>query len=326
MTQFLGVAALLLGAVAAQAQSKAPAKPAPAKAAPAKPAAKAPAAAGALDKTKLEAYVRHLLLWGPQITVTVADAVPAPLPGFQEFKVTGSFQQVSLDEIFYVSADGHKIVRGSVYDIGQSPFTSELSKLKTDLQPSMGTPGAPVVLVLFSDFQCAYCREEAKQIRQNLLKTYPTQVRLYFKDFPLDQIHPWARNASVAGRCVFRQNPAAFWDFHDWIFEKQSEITGENLKTKITEWAQSKGLDNIQFARCYDTRATEAEVNKNITEGKALRISSTPTMFVNGRPLPGSLPWAQLKSIIDWELDYSKKTGESGEQCCTLTLPVPGKK
>jgi protein-disulfide isomerase len=324
MTQLLGVAALLLGAVAAQAQSKpaAPAKPAASKV----PAAKPAAPAGALDKAKLEAYVRHLLLWGPQINVAVADPSPAPMPGYQELKITGSFQQVSIDEIFYVSSDGRKIIRGSVYDIGQSPFASELAKLKTDLQPSMGTPGAQVVIVVFSDFQCSYCREEAKQIRENLLKTYPTQVRLYFKDYPLDQLHPWARNAAIAGRCVFRQNPSGFWDYHDWIFDKQSEITVENLKTKITEWGQTKGLDSIQFARCYDTRATEAEVNKNIAEAKALRVTSTPTIFVNGRPVPGSLPWAQLKSIIDWELDYSKKTGESGEQCCTLTLPVPGKK
>ncbi len=278
------------------------------------------------EKAKLEAYVRHLLLWGPQITVTIADPVPAPMPGYQEIKVTGSYQQISLDEIFYLSQDGQRLIRGSVYDTSKSPFTAELAKLKTDLQPSMGTPGAPVVIVLFSDFQCGYCREEAKMLRKELLKAYPKEVRLYFKDMPIDQIHPWAKSAAIAGRCVFRQDPPAFWDFHDWIFDKQAEITVENVKGKIGEWAQSKGLDAVQFAGCYDRRSTEADVNKNVSEARSLKVTSTPTMFVNGRQIPGSVPWDQLKQIIDWELDYSKKTGETGEKCCELSLPIPGKK
>ena len=112
-----------------------------------------------------------------------------------------------LDEVFYLSADGTRLIRGAVYDIEVNPFAKDLAKIKTDLQPSMGTPGAPVVIVVYSDFQCAYCREAAKMLRENLLKSYPKEVRLYFKDFPLDQIHPWARPASIAGRCVFRQNP-----------------------------------------------------------------------------------------------------------------------
>ncbi|MBI4892428.1 MAG: DsbA family protein [Acidobacteria bacterium] len=279
-----------------------------------------------LDKAKIEAYVRHLLLWTPQITVTVADPLPGPLPGFQEVKVTGSYQQASLDEIFYVSLDGTKIVRGNVYDVDKSPFASELSKLKTDLQPSLGTPGAKVVIVAFSDFQCGYCKEEAKMLRTNLLQTYPKDVRLYFKDFPIEQIHPWAKAASLAGRCVFRQKPAAFWDFHDWIFEKQAEVTPENIKAKLGEWVQSKGLDAMQFTRCYDTRATEAEINRNLAEGRQLRVNSTPTLFINGRMVPGAVPWQQLKAIIDMEIDYAKRHPESGEKCCELTLPIPGKK
>jgi protein-disulfide isomerase len=285
-----------------------------------------PPAPAAIDKPKLEAYIRHLLLWGPQITVAVGDPIPGPMPGYHEVKVTGSFQQASLDEIFYVSLDGRRIVRGTVYDVEKSPFASDLAKIKTDLQPSLGTPGAKVVVVAFSDFQCGFCRDEAKTLRTHLLQTFPNDVCLYFKDFPIEQIHPWAKQASIAGRCVFRQNPAAFWDFHDWIFDKQAEMTVENLKAKLSEWVPTRGLDAIQFSRCYDSKSTEAEVNRNVADARALRVSSTPTLFVNGRMVPGSMPWQQLKAIIDWELDYAKKHPESGENCCELTLPIPGKK
>jgi protein-disulfide isomerase len=315
MIKFIGLAALLLSGSVLQAQT-----PSPAKAAPPQP----------LDKPKLEAYVRHLLFWSPQISVTISDPVPSPIPGFNEVTVTGSFEKAALDETFYVSADGKEIIRGAVYETDKSPFASELSKLKTDLSPSIGTPGAPVVIVLFSDFQCAFCREEAKMLRENLIKTYPKEIRLYFKEFPIEQLHPWAKSAAIAGRCIFRQNPAAFWAFHDWIFDKQGEINVTNLQAKIGEWVKANSatlnLDPLQFSRCSENRSTEAEVNKSIAEARALRVQSTPTMFINGRPIPGSMAWPQLKQIIDWELDYSKKTGESGEKCCEVSLPVPGRK
>jgi protein-disulfide isomerase len=248
------------------------------------------------------------------------------MPGYQEFTVTGTYQKASLSEQFYVSADGQKIIRGTVFDVNKSPFESDLEKLKTDLQPSLGTAGAPVVIVLFTDFQCPYCRNESKMLRERLIQTYPTQVRLYFKDFPIESIHPWAKNASIAGRCVFRQQPALFWDFHDWVFDKQGELTVENLRGKIGEWAQTKasaGLDSLQLNRCIENRSTEAEVDKSIAEAMALRVNSTPTLFINGRRVQGSLQWEQLKSIIDWELDYTKRTGIGGDKCCEVTLPTP---
>ncbi len=313
-------AALIAWPVVAQTATKTPQKGA-GMAAP-KAAKPQPKAAG-LDRAALEAYVRHLLLWNDQIKVVLSDPKPAPMPGFQEVVVTGSAGEVSLDETFYVSLDGTRIVRGTVYDIRKSPFERELSLLRNETSPSMGTPGAPVVVVAFSDFQCTYCREEAKMIRANLLKTYPKEIQFYFRDFPLDPIHPWARNASIAGRCVYRANAPVFWDYHDWIFDQQKEITVQNLKAKFMEWAQSKSLDTLQLGRCYDSRATEAEINANVAEAKALRVNSTPTLFVNGRPLPGSLPWPQLKAVIDWDLNYARKAAKTAEECCSISLPTP---
>lgn len=284
-------------------------------------------AKSALDKPTLEAYVRHLLLWNPRIQVRISDPKPAPLPGFHEFTVTASYGQASLDEVFYVSGDGSRIVRGAVYDVAASPFVREQSLLTTEAQPSMGTPGAPVTLVLFSDYQCGYCRNEAKQLRENLLKTFPTQVRLFFKDMPIDAIHPWARNAAIAGRCVFRQDAAKFWDYHDWIFDKQSEMNPENLKGKITEWAEANSLDMAQFRSCYDQRQTEKEVEASLAEARSLRVDSTPTLFVNGRKLPGAISFAQLKTIIEFDLEYAKSQALAAEKCCEVTLPVSlGKK
>jgi protein-disulfide isomerase len=285
--------------------------------------AQKPASPTAFDKPTMEQYVRHLYVWGPQINVSVGDPKPsADLPGFKEIVVSASAGQATQEETFYISSDGKHIIRGSVYDVRKNPFDADKAKLKTDLQPSFGEPGAPVVIVMFSDFQCSYCKEEAKIIRQNIASTYPNQVRVYFKDFPLEPIHPWAKPAAIAGRCVFRQKPAAFWDFHDWIFEHQGEITVENLKEKVNEWAKTKSLEPIQLAACMDNKATESEVAKSQAEGRTLGVNSTPTLFVNGRRLVGNLPWPQLKQIIDHEIEYQKTHG-GGEKCCELTLPSP---
>lgn len=278
----------------------------------------------ALDKATIEAYVRHLFVWGAQIKVEIDDPKPAPMAGFQEIGIHASAGQARQDEVFYVSRDGQKILRGNVFDIKDNPFKPDLEKLKTEFQPSFGTPGAPVVLVVFSDFQCPYCKEEAKMLRTNLPGAYPKQVRVYFKDFPLEQIHNWAKPASIAGRCVFKQNPGLFWDFHDWIFENQASVTADNVKSKVLEWAKGKEIDVLQLARCMDNKSTEPEVDKNAAEARALKVNSTPTLFVNGRRLPASVSWPDLRSIIDFEIEYQKTAKNAGEDCgCELKLPSP---
>src|SRR5437667_7516366 len=243
----------------------------------------------ALDKPTLEAYVRHLFVWGPQIKVELSNAKHSPLPGLMEVTVHASAGNAAQDEVFYISKDGQTLVRGSMFDVKDNPFKSDLDKLKTDLQPSFGTPGAAVVLVLFSDFQCPYCKEEAKMLRANLVSAYPKQVRAYFKDLPLEQIHPWAKPAAIAGRCVFKQNPNAFWDYHDWVYERQGDITKENFREKAIEFAKGKEIDTLQLGRCMDTRATEAEGDKSISEARDWKVTCTPTLFVHGRRLPAQV-------------------------------------
>lgn len=281
----------------------------------------------AFDRTGFETYVRHLFVWGPEITVKVSDPKPSNVPGLREVLVQASARGASIEHRLLVSADGKKMVQGNVYDLRDNPFRAELSKLKTESRPSLGTPGAPVVLVLFTDFQCPYCREEAKMLRQNLLSAYPKAVRLYFADFPLEQIHPWAKPAAIAGRCVFRQNPATFWTYHDWVFEQQGQITAENLRSKIMDFARGKEIDVLRLGRCLDTKETEAEVNKSITDGRALQVNSTPTLFVNGRRLASQLPWEQLRLIIASEIKYQQTAKNAGDQpCCEVKPPSPSPK
>lgn len=281
----------------------------------------------ALDKATLEAYVRHLFVMDSRITIQVGDPKPSTsLPGFLDVVVHASAGNQSQDMRFFVSKDGSKILQGNVYDIAQNPFKPELDKLKTEFAPSLGTAGAPVVLVEFSDFQCPYCKQEATMLHDNLLSAYPKQVRLYFKEFPLESIHPWSKAGAIAGRCVYQQNANTFWDYHDWAFGHQAEITVENFKDKVTEWAKGqKSLDVLQLSQCIDTKATAGEVEKTLAEGRDLQVGGTPTLFINGRRIPNVVDWPTLRSIIDYEIEYQKTAKNAGEDCgCDMKLSLPG--
>jgi protein-disulfide isomerase len=290
-------------------------------------AADAPPQKSALDKPTLEAYVRHLYLLRPELTVQVLEPKPSELlPGYLDVRVRISQGNASQELALMVSKDGKKILQGSVYDVNNNPFKPELDKLKTQFQPAQGTAGAPVVLVVFSDLQCPHCKEEANMLRQNLITAYPKEVRLYFKDFPLETLHPWARAAAIAGRCVFKQKPDEFWGYHDYIFSHQETISPDTLKNNVMEWAKGvKDIDALQLGQCMETKATDAEVEAEIAEARSLEISGTPTMFINGRRIPNAIDWPSLKVIIESEIEYQKTAKNAGDDCgCEVKLPVPG--
>lgn len=280
----------------------------------------------AFNKAELETYVRHLWLIPSTMGVTVADPAPTDIPGFEQVRVSVTQGQASQDVLLYVSKDGSKILEGTAYDINFNPFKKDIDKLNTSFQPALGTAGATVVIVLFSDFQCPYCKAEAEMLRKSLIAAYPTQVHLYFNDFPLPQLHPWAKAAAIAGRCVFHQDPAAFWDYHDWIYGHQEAQTVDNLKANVTAWAKDrKELKAAEIGACMDSKAMEKEVDDEMAKGKAMEVGGTPTMFINGRRIPNSVEWPSLKNIIDNEIEYQKVAKNAGEDCgCEVKLDVPG--
>ena len=140
---------------------------------------------------------------------------------------------------------------------------------------------------------------------------------------------------SIAGRCTYRISPAAFWDYHDWVYTNQKDVTLENFDAKFQEYAKSKGLDTLQVGRCMDDKASAAEVDKSIDQGHQLGISATPTLFINGRKLEGGVEWNVLQQLLQIEIDH--KTAETktmasaapkkeDDSCCTVEIPKVGPK
>ena len=168
-------------------------------------------------------------------------------------------------------------------------------------QPVRGPADAPVQVIEYADYECPSCRQLDTVLR-GLLPTQP-QVRLIYKDFPLTQIHPWAMTAAIAGRCVYRQDPTAFWKFHDLLFDNHAIISPENAYQKMQDYATESGLDAATLKTCMSDPQTQEEVKRSMAEGEALHITNTPTIFVNGRRLIGP-DAATLQQFIQYDLSH----------------------
>ena len=264
-----------------------------------------PAATG--DQAELikhaEAFVRDLFAWGPEFKVSIGPLAPSASPDFYLAPIHVTVNGQTDTGNVYISKDGKTFLRGDMYDMAANPFADNLAKLHIDDNPSQGPADAKVTVVEFSDFECPHCREFSQGL-QKLEPQYP-QVRFVFKDFPLTQIHPWAETAAIAARCAFIQQPKVFWTFQAQIFDNQDLISAENVWEKVVSFAAQDNLDAYAFKTCMSSPEAKAAVEANHRDGEALSVNSTPTIFVNGRPLPGG-DKATLEQYIKYELSTHK--------------------
>lgn len=172
--------------------------------------------------------------------------------------------------------------------------------VSADDDPFLGPERATVTIIEFSDFECAYCVRFYRDTLMPLLETYPAEVRVVYRDFPLENIHPNARPAAEASQCAFAQGK--FWEFHNQLFENQNRM-GDQLYADI---AADIGLDTAAFEECYLSGAFSEEVSRDFNAGRALGVTGTPTFFVNGRVLVGAQPLQNFLAVIEEELAASR--------------------
>jgi protein-disulfide isomerase len=169
------------------------------------------------------------------------------------------------------------------------------AKVATDGFPSRGAADAPVTIVEFSDFHCPYCRAVQPTLNA-LLAKYPGKVRLVYRHFPLDSLHPQARRASEASWCAAEQD--RFWQFHDRIYANGPDASPETLQRLASE----SGVDAARFSTCLASGRAATSIERDLQEGTSHGVSGTPGFFVNGRSLSGNLPLESFVRIIDEEL------------------------
>ncbi len=271
--------------------------------APAQSASAPATSASASDQDQLlkatEAFVRNLYAWGPDYQVKVGPLSPSPAPEFYKVPIQVTYNGQSDTGELYVSKDGKTVLRGDIFDLQGDPYAGVRAHLNAAGNPSLGPENAPITLVEFADFECPHCKEFSDNFPA-IQQKYP-QVRLVYKDFPLTDIHPWAQTAAVAARCAYMQSPAAFWKMHDEIFKNQDNITPDNAWDELNGFAKDEGLNTDAFKSCLSAPEAAKAVDANRADAVTLGVSSTPTVYVNGRPVVGGDP-ATVEQYIQFDL------------------------
>ena len=160
--------------------------------------------------------------------------------------------------------------------------------------PFKGPAEAKVTVVEFSDFQCPYCAVAVGSLNE-LLQAYPRDVRLVFKQFPLE-IHSTAALAAAAALSAHAQG--RFWPLHDKMYAEFRRLN----RTNILQWANELGLDPVRFKADMDSAITQAAVQRDMNDGLRAGVQGTPTVFVNGKKYQGSLDFDAFRAVVDSEL------------------------
>ena len=244
-----------------------------------------PPAKGDSVEARVEKYLRNLYAWGPEFELKVGPAKPSEMPELLEVPVTVSMGGQSDTAVVYVSKTGNFLLRGELTDMSKDPFADVRAKLKVGNSPSIGPENAKITMIEFADFECPACRQLDLFLRP-YLKEHP-EIRLVFKHYPLTEIHPWAMTAAIASQCAYHESPAAFWKMHDAIFDAQDAINPDNVRDKLQELANQQGLNEESYKACIINPKTESEVNATIQEGHELKLTATPTTFINARKVVG---------------------------------------
>lgn len=159
--------------------------------------------------------------------------------------------------------------------------------------PSLGLAGSAITIIEFADFQCPYCRESQKVLKQ-VLQNYGLGVRLIFKHLPLD-IHSQAFDAARAAFCAGKQD--RFWEYQDALFAISSLEPSALQKT-----ARTLKLDLTKFDACLSAEDSRVAVTKDKREAARWGINSTPTFLINGKMIQGAIDFDNFKSLIEQEL------------------------
>jgi protein-disulfide isomerase len=255
---------------------------------------------------EVNAFLHAQVGFDPQTNWKILSIKPSKAAGLAEVNVEISGPQGKAAQQFFVSADDKHAIFGEVVPFGKHPFEEtrqELAKKATG--PARGPASAAVTLVEFSDLQCPHCKEASPTI-ERLLSENPN-VHFVFENFPLP-MHNWAEKGAAYADCVGRASQDAFWKFIAGVYAAQADITAENADQKLTDLADQSGVKGPDIAACSTQPQTESRVESSIALGKSVDVNSTPTLFINGRPVGVSgNDYDVLKQLVDFAAKQEKQ-------------------
>ena len=187
-------------------------------------------------------------------------------------------------------------IRADLKKLGEAPEAVLDDPIKIDVtgDPSRGPDNARVTIVEFSDFQCPFCSEAVAQTKL-VMRQFPKDVRLVFKQFPLDS-HAQAEFGAEAALAA--QAQGKFWEMHDMLYAGFPNIS----RTRVMSYAQKLGLDMTRFTADLNSHKYRARVMKEEQQGEDAGVGGTPTFFINGKKFNATFEASAIVPIIKGEL------------------------
>jgi protein-disulfide isomerase len=264
---------------------------------------------------RVEVTIRSRSEVPPDYAIAISTPEKSEVAGYDQIAVTFSAEgNTSHPMTFLLSTDGKTLVQFNKFDISADPrnVVSDAGR------PARGGPeNAPVLIVAFDDLECPFCARLNAQLFPAILERYKDQVRVVYRDFPLDQ-HLWAMHAAVDANCLAAGSANGYWAFVDYIHAHSGELgTDEKTLAAATQTLDKLAADEgarqkvntAELAACIqkqDTTKVAASVKE--AEGNPLNIGSTPVLFVNGEKIEGVIPMSELYRIVDSALTAAGQT------------------
>jgi protein-disulfide isomerase len=257
----------------------------------------------------IERQVRVHYSLPPNVKVTLGPLRSSEFPNYDAVTVTFSSPDKKQDFEFLLSHDHKTLLRMTKMDLTKDPYADVMQKVDLNGRPTRGNKDAKVTVISYDDFECPFCSRLHQTLFPGLLKEYGDRVLFIYKDYPLEEIHPWAVHAAVDANCLAAENSDAYWDYADYLHANQHVISGEKgrdgqnaeLDKLATEQGQKHNLDLPKLQACVKAQDEKA-VRASMREGDALGVDATPAMFINGAKLDGAVPAEEVRLAIDQAL------------------------
>jgi protein-disulfide isomerase len=254
----------------------------------------------------LENQLRALLNVPLDVKIKASPLQPSDLPGYESVTVAIGEAENKKELQFFLSQDRKTLLRVIRVNLNRDLYSEVMKNIDVTGRPTRGSKDAKVVAVTYDDFECPFCARMHAFLFPTLLKEYGDRIQFIYKDFPLEDIHPWAVHAAVNANCLAAQSTDAYWDFADYVHGNQKDIN--NLKVLNPQFAaldrltldqgKKHNLDATKLQACVKAQDDKA-IRVSQKEGEKMGVTATPEMFVNGRKVDGALPIENLRTILD---------------------------